>query len=251
MFCKRPLPLTSPAFGQTSVCPACDIRKESTIFALAADSGRRRLSSAEYRSILIFSHLLIPSVMHENETLTTIRSRRSTRSYQPRPVAEEDLKTIAEAATWAPSGMSRHTYRFLVVSKPELLEELNRRIRSAFRRSEREVLRQRGENEQYCCYYHAPALIIACNEPTEAWAAQDCACALQNMFLSACSLGLASCWINQLSNGISDEPEVHELLTEWGMPEGYKVYGCAAIGYPAQPIPEGAPRKDGLVRWVE
>ncbi|MGI6218449.1 MAG: nitroreductase family protein [Bacteroidaceae bacterium] len=189
--------------------------------------------------------------METNLVLDTIRRRRSVRSYSDRPVEREKLEAIVEAATWAPTGMNRRTFHFLVVTDAGRLQELNRRIRAVFRQSELPSEKARGDDENYVCYYNAPALIIASNEPSEAWAAQDCACALQNIFLSARSLGVDSCWINQLCKGMSDEPRVYELLRSWGMPEGHKVYGCAALGYGDRPLPEGAPRKEGLVTWVE
>lgn len=71
----------------------------------------------------------------------------------------------------------------------------------------------------------------------------DCACAIENMFLAACSLGIGSCWINQLGT-TCDDPQVRELLTELGVPENHKVYGCVALGYKA----EGAPMKEKVVK---
>lgn len=37
----------------------------------------------------------------------------------------------------------------------------------------------------------------------------DCSCALENIFLMANSLGIGSCWVNQLKN-ICDEKEVRK-----------------------------------------
>lgn len=67
-------------------------------------------------------------------------------------------------------------------------------------------------------------------------AGMDCACAIENMFLAAQSLGIGSCWINQL--GITcDDPEVREFITALGVPANHKVYGCVALGYPDSKIP--------------
>ena len=67
----------------------------------------------------------------------------------------------------------------------------------------------------------------------------DCACAMQNIFLAAKSLGIGSCWINQLGQ-TCDDPDVRAFLMKLGVPENHRVYGCAALGY----APEGAPMKD-------
>jgi len=72
--------------------------------------------------------------------------------------------------------------------------------------------------------------VIVSNEPTQWWAGMDCACAIENMFLAAHSLGIGSCWINQLGT-TCDDPEVRELITSLGVPKDHKVYGCVALGY--------------------
>ena len=84
-----------------------------------------------------------------------------------------------------------------------------------------------------------PTLVIVSNEPTQWWAAMDCACALENIFLAAKSLGIGSCWINQLGQ-TCDDPDVRAFLTKLGVPESHKVYGCAALGY----APADAPVKE-------
>jgi nitroreductase len=168
--------------------------------------------------------------MKTNEVLETIKSRRSVRGYTSQEVAEEDLLTILDAATYAPSGMNDQTWHFTAVQDAVKLEELNRRIRGAFAKSDVKHLQERGHNESYCCYYHAPVLIIVSNKNEHLWAGQDCAAALQNIFLAATSLAIASCWVNQLGS-TCDDPEVRTFLTSLGVPEDHKVYGCAALGY--------------------
>ena len=65
------------------------------------------------------------------------------------------------------------------------------------------------------------------------------------------ALGLGSVWINQLG-----EPELYhdeeflKLLKEAGLPEGYRVIGSAAIGYPKN-IPEAKERKTGNLTFLK
>ena len=49
----------------------------------------------------------------------------------------------------------------------------------------------------------------------------------RTFFLAAKSLGIGSCWINQLGQ-TCDDPDVRAFLTKLGVPESHKVYGCAA-----------------------
>ena len=181
--------------------------------------------------------------METNEVLRIIKERRSVRAYDARQVPEEELQAILEAATYAPSGMHYETWHFTAVQDAAKLEELNDRIKGAFARSDDSRLQERGRSATYCCYYHAPTLVIVSNEPTQWWAGMDCACAIENMFLAACSLGIGSCWINQLGT-TCDDPQVREFLTGLGIPENHKVYGCVALGY----RDESAPMKEKVVK---
>lgn len=182
----------------------------------------------------------------KNEVLQTIKARRSVRSYTEQQVSEEDLNLILEAACHAPNGMNYQTWHFTAIRNAELLEQLNEKIKGAFAKSNDPRLQERGHSQTYCCYYHAPTLIIVSNEPTQWWAGMDCACALQNIFLAAKSLGIGSCWINQLGQ-TCDDPDVRAFLTELGIPENHRVYGCAALGYQ----PADAPVKEKkLADWT-
>lgn len=165
-----------------------------------------------------------------NEVLENIKSRRSVRTYTEQQVSAENLNLILEAATYAPSGMNYQTWHFTAIQDADILRELNEKIKGAFAKSDEPRLQERGHSETYCCYYHAPTLIIVSNEPTQWWASMDCACAMQNIFLAAKSLGIGSCWINQLGQ-TCDDPDVRAFLMKLGVPENHRVYGCAALGY--------------------
>ena len=165
-----------------------------------------------------------------NEVLKTIKARRSVRGYSDKQVPQKELVAIIDAARYAPSGMHLETWHFTAIQRADTLVELNSRIKGAFAKSDDKQLQARGSNSAYCCYYQAPTLIIVSNDPTQWWAAMDCACAIENVFLAAQSLGVASCWINQLGTTCND-PDVRELLTSLGVPEGHQVYGCVALGY--------------------
>lgn len=105
-------------------------------------------------------------MMKTNEVLETIKARRSVRVYDKKQVPSEDLNAILEAATYAPSGMHYETWHFTAVRNAAKLEELNNRIKGAFAKSDDKRLQERGHSETYCCYYHAPSLVIVSNDPT-------------------------------------------------------------------------------------
>ena len=49
-----------------------------------------------------------------NETLQTIRSRRSCRAYEPRQITDAELDAVLEAGTYAASAMGRQSAKIVV-----------------------------------------------------------------------------------------------------------------------------------------
>lgn len=153
-----------------------------------------------------------------NQTLETILSRRSIRSFLCKPISEEDIKQIVDAAVHAPSGMGRDTWQFTVVQSREKIQKLAK------------VIEKETGRENYTMY-HPEVLIIPSNLRESPFGKEDNACAMENIFLAAHSLGIGSVWINQL-NGISDRLAIREVLSELSVPSDHVVYGMAALGYP-------------------
>jgi len=192
-----------------------------------------------------------------NDILDCILTRRSIRSYQETQVSEEDLNQILNAAVYAPSGSNSQTWLFTAIQNKSKLKKLNELLRQGFlewQPGENEYpaklgAKKRAENEDANFFYHAPTLIIASNVPNYANAMADCSAALQNIFLSAHSLGLGSCWINQLTwlNGCA---KVREYLAELGIPKEHVICGAAAIGYHNGELPKAAARKKNTVHIV-
>ncbi len=149
-----------------------------------------------------------------------IKTRRSTRSFEDRPIEPQVLTAIAESALYAPSAMNRQAWHFIVLTKREDMDALAALVKEAL-----------GLDEGYC-FYRPAAFIIASNARENPMGADDCACALQNIFLTAHAHGVGSVWINQLRH-VCDEPKTRDLLTAYGVPADHVVYGCAALGYPA------------------
>ena len=84
-----------------------------------------------------------------NETLQTIKARRSVRAYMEQQVSAEDLNLILEAATYAPNGMHLETWHFTAIQNKEVLKELNDKIKGAFAKSDDPHTRERGHSQTY------------------------------------------------------------------------------------------------------
>ena len=152
-----------------------------------------------------------------NEVMNAILNRRSVRKFSAEPIPQNILEDLAEAGLHAPSGMGKKTWKFTVISNPEIIAELAA------------VIGQELGRADYNMYAPA-ALIIPSNLRDSGFGREDDACALQNIFLAAHSFGIGSCWINQIQ-GICDVPEIRGILDEFGIPKDHVIYGMAALGY--------------------
>ena len=61
--------------------------------------------------------------------------------------------------------MNFQTWHFTAIQDAAILTELNEKIKGAFAKSDDTRMQERGHSQTYCCYYHAPTLIIVSNEP--------------------------------------------------------------------------------------
>ena len=58
------------------------------------------------------------------DTLTALRTRRAVRKYTDDPVNPEDLETILDCGRYAPCGINRQGWRFIVVTDPAVREKI-------------------------------------------------------------------------------------------------------------------------------
>lgn len=170
-----------------------------------------------------------------NEILEVIKARRSIRTFQKKSIGKEDLDLIIEAALFAPSAKNQQSWQFTVVQNKEQIHRLEQAIGNELSR------------ENYT-FLGADTIIIVTNEKDNSNAIADCACALENIFLAAHSLGIGSVWINQLKT-ICDVPAIRTILSDLGIPDNHFAGGIAALGYTEGIAPMPRPRK-GKVKFI-
>ena len=172
----------------------------------------------------------------QNEVLNCIHARRSTRSYLEQQIEDSQLDTLLDAAIWAPSGGNSQTWLFTAIQDKKTLLALNELVKAGFQRwvpdddyPGKQAAKTASQKEGFNFYYHAPTLIIASNRPGYENAMADCVLGLQNIFLAAQSLGLGSCYINQL-HWLRNDPDIRDFLFDLGIPKEHTICASAAIG---------------------
>lgn len=171
----------------------------------------------------------------DNETLKTIRTRRTVRHFLNEPVSAETLETLCRAAMCAPSACNKQMWQFVVVTERADLDAMAAFLPSA------KMLAQ------------APAAIVVCGEPAETFGfywQQDCAAATQNLLLAAHSLGLGACWC-----GLFPREEPAEATAKFlGIPGGVIPMAVLAIRHPdpaagEKPKDKWKPQKVHFGKW--
>lgn len=164
-----------------------------------------------------------------NAILENIMTRRSCRAFEKRRIPDADLEQILTAAVYAPTAMNRQTWRFTVLRDADKIAQLARAVGTAIGR------------EGYD-FYQPDTLVIVSNVRTNANAIADAGCAMQNIMLMAHSLGVASCWINQMKDTNGD-PAVRAAgrLRRAGRPRRAVLRGAGIW----QPCPRNRAQHDG------
>jgi nitroreductase len=148
-----------------------------------------------------------------------LRSRRSVRRYEKRPIEGRHLDILKEALLRCPSSRGINPWTFVFVDDPVLLAGLSRAKEhgSAF-------LKEAG------------LAIVVCGDgaKSDVWV-EDCSIATFVAHLTAHSLGLGSCWIQIRNRYHSTEETAEEYLRELlAIPAALKVEAIVAVGHPAE-----------------
>jgi nitroreductase len=166
----------------------------------------------------------------EQTIFETILGRRSVRSFAPRKVEPAVLKTLLEAAVWAPTALHKEPWGFVIVQNKDILKNISDLAKPLFI----EELKKFGTREDVLkhtdgnLFYDAGTLIIICGKTNGHLPVADCWMAAENMILAACAMNLGSCVVASALPAMN-LPEVKSTL---GIPTGFVAVAPVIIGYP-------------------
>lgn len=163
-----------------------------------------------------------------------------------RPVEHEKIEWLLEAGSLAPSAMNRQPCRFTVIGNPVTIRELSDKVKKQYG-SPSGGRAASIVHSLDSVFYSAPLLIILSvpREDEKGWAKIDAALAAENMFLSAFSMGLGSCFIG-FGRSLNNDPCVLEDL---GVPGGHEIAAPLVFGYPKE-WPPAKEKRPNVVKWI-
>ncbi|MCC8014214.1 MAG: nitroreductase [Eubacterium sp.] len=173
----------------------------------------------------------------ENIVLESLKTRRSVRSFSSKPIEQEKLDAILEAATYAPTGMGMQSPVIVLVKTPETVKKISKMNATVMGRD-------------LDPFYGAPVVAIVFGNKASAptWFEDACLVA-GNLLNAAHAVGVDSCYIYRAKEVFSS-PEGLNLLKEWGLNENYVGVANCILGYRAGEAPEAKPRKADYIKIV-
>jgi len=161
-----------------------------------------------------------------------IKNRRSIRRYRADPVDSDTVNMVLEAAHWAPSWGNTQCWRFIVVRDPQVKSQIASCLNKI--KFDNELV----ENAATGAIRQAPVLIVLCAEMGKAgyspdgmlvtdkgdWFMFDIALAMENLLISAYSLGLGTVIV-----GGFDAARVARILD---VPDDLSVVTMTPLGFP-------------------
>lgn len=162
-----------------------------------------------------------------NETIKTIKERRSIRSYKDKAVSKEILEELVDCGRLAPSARNNQLWEFIIVTEKETLTKLSETISTG------------------PFIGDAAACIIVCGDSSNHHLIEDGSAATENILVAAHSLGLGACWVAGVNR--TYDGDVKNILE---IPEGIDMVSIIPIGYPSEEATMGSKRDlKEVIHW--
>jgi len=209
------------------------------------------LSAAVLSALLVSScgkkEAAAPSAGVDNETIRTIMSRKSVRSFTDQPIPAEYMETMLKAAMAAPTGSNIQPWHFVVLTDKSQYEKVFE------------------NNFNMRIFNSAAAVVVFCADttvtrpprnnpdgepvtrPSGTWR-DDLGACTENFLLAAESLGLGAVW----TAGYPYSDRYASMKRELGIPDPILPYCAVAVGYPAgdeQPKDKWKPERIHYEKW--
>ena len=179
---------------------------------------------------------------------TAIEGRRSIRKFKPDPVPKPILEKVMTAGIWAPSGMNRQNWHFMVLTGQHK-DALVKIVAESYEHVEPVLHDVFAENPKVIDFTKkffqtlggAPVVVFAYYTPNKEkpeTSIQTVAAAIQNLLLAAHAEGLGACWMTGPVH-VSEKINAHLGILD------KVLVAVIPLGYPDQtpPAPKRKPNR--------
>jgi nitroreductase len=162
-----------------------------------------------------------------NETIKSIKGRRSIRKYKEKEIPKDILEELVDCARLAPSARNDQPLDFVVITNKGILKKLQDII----------------PNGPFLG--DAAACIAICGDSSNHHTIEDGCAATENILIAVHSLGLGACWVAGYNRKYNDEAK--EIL---GIPEDKIMVAFIPMGYPNEEPAEKSKRDlNEVLHW--
>jgi len=167
--------------------------------------------------------------MSEDKDIRLLKERRSIRSYDSRPIDDEILTKILDAARWCWSAVNRQPWKFYVIRNKELISKVAKECTTGLFAAEAPVL----------------VALVGDVDAQPNWYIQDLSFVSLQLALAAWTFGIGTCFIGNINR-----EKVKKLLN---LKERDYLLTVLPLGYPYGGIPQSRPRKslEEIVEYLD
>ncbi|MCL6519791.1 MAG: nitroreductase family protein [Armatimonadetes bacterium] len=159
------------------------------------------------------------------DAIECMKTRRSVRVYQDKPVPREIIEDIVDCGRLAATAINIQPWQFIVVQDPGMRKKI-------------------ADTTDYGKFIaQAPVCIAVFCQDTKYYL-EDGSAATQNILNAARAHELGSCWVAGDKKAYA--PKIGEML---GMPPNYKLVSLVSIGYPIETPNPGKKPLSEVLHW--
>ena len=188
-----------------------------------------------------------------NNLINIIKNRRSTRSFTDQKINNRSIQRIIKAGIFAPSGANSQNQRFLIIDDKKEIKRIGRtRICWPYKNNSKMIIKKPegiiGNSQVLIIIFTKDTCGIK-KEERHIWNtlnSENASASIQNMLLTATSLGIGSCWIsfNEMMN--HQRPlnwsTYQSIFRNYDLNSNIRPRGIIMLGYPRGGYINGFPK---------
>ena len=181
-----------------------------------------------------------------------LKTRRSIRTFQDKPVPRDVILQAIEAARFSPNGGNLQAVQWLIIDNLEMINN----FREAGNKWLATVVKSGGPFAPLAGIFGkegtdfflrgAPAIVSAFAEKDRPVSTYDCAIALAYFDLAAISLGLGCYWNGFFHLAANNFPPIKDVID---LPRDCQIFGSLAVGYPKYKYNRIPMRNQARITW--